>query len=113
MTWHRLLATSHALFGGASFENLRMPAYGGSLFDPARFPFLTATTDHGSLAVTVSDRVMLHVLRSVQIATVQGEARQITFATSTLSRSGTSMRPAWLHLCDHRADLPRRHRNDR
>jgi len=32
------LATSQALYQGASFENLRMPAYGGSLFDPARFP---------------------------------------------------------------------------
>ena len=50
MTWHRLLATGQALFGGASFENLRMPAYGGSLFDPARFPFLIATTAGGLLA---------------------------------------------------------------
>ncbi len=88
MTWHRLLATSQALFGGASFENLRMPAYGGSLFDPVRFPFITATTDHGSLAVTVSDRVMLHVLRSVQIATVQGEARQITFRDVDVEQIG-------------------------
>ena len=50
MTWHRLLATGQALFGGASFENLRMPAYGGSLFDPAWFPFLIATTAGGLLA---------------------------------------------------------------
>ena len=88
MTWHRLLATSHALFGGASFENLRMPAYGGSLFDPERYPFLTVTTNQGSLAVTVSDRVMLHVLRSVQIATVQGEARQITFRDVDVEQIG-------------------------
>jgi len=88
LTWHRLLATSQALFKGASFENLRMPAYGGSLFDPARFPFLTATTDHGTLAVSVSDRVMLHVLRSVQIATVQGEARQITFRDIDVEQIG-------------------------
>ena len=79
--------------GGASFENLRMPAYGGSLFDPDRFPFLTATTEHGTLAVTVSDRVMLHVLRSVQIADVKGEARDASpSATSTSSRSATSTR---------------------
>ena len=57
LTWHRLLATSQALYAGASFENLRMPAYGGSLFDPDRFPFLSATTEHGDLAVSVSDRV--------------------------------------------------------
>jgi hypothetical protein len=88
MTWHRLLATSHALFIGASFENLRMPAYGGSLFDPARFRFLTATTDHGSLAVSVSDRVMLHVLRSVQIANVKGEARRISFRDVDVEQIG-------------------------
>jgi hypothetical protein len=87
-TWHRLLATSQALFRGASFENLRMPAYGGSLFDPARFPFLTSTADHGGLAVIVSDRVMLHVLRSIQVATVQGEARQISFRDVDVEQIG-------------------------
>lgn len=65
LTWHRLLATSNALYHGASFENIRMPAYGGSLFDPSRFPFLTAATDEGTLAVTVSDRVMLQDRKSV------------------------------------------------
>ena len=34
LTWHRLLATCQALYRGASFEDMRMPAYGGSLFDP-------------------------------------------------------------------------------
>lgn len=88
LAWHRLLATSQALFQGASFENLRMPAYGGSLFDPTRFPFLTAKTDHGTLAVSVSDRVMLHVLRSVQVATIQGEARRISFRDVDVEQIG-------------------------
>jgi len=88
LTWHRLLASSQALYQGASFENLRMPAYGGSLFDPGRFPFLTATNEHGGLAVTVSDRVMLHVLRSVQIANVKGEARRISFRDIDVEQIG-------------------------
>ena len=88
LTWHRLLATSQALFSGASFESLRMPAYGGSLFDPARFPFLTATNEQGTLAVTVSDRVMLHVLRSVQIADIKGEARRISFRDIDVEQIG-------------------------
>jgi hypothetical protein len=88
LTWHRLLATSQALYQGASFENLRMPAYGGSLFDPARFPFLTDTTEQGALAVTVSDRVMLHVLRSVQVAQVKGERRQISFRDIDVEQIG-------------------------
>ncbi|MCU6480471.1 Eco57I restriction-modification methylase domain-containing protein [Arthrobacter sp. A2-55] len=88
LTWHRLLATSQALYKGASFENLRMPAYGGSLFDPARFLFLTDTTEQGALAVTVSDRVMLHVLRSVQKAEVKAEARQISFRDIDVEQIG-------------------------
>jgi hypothetical protein len=88
LTWHRLLATSNALYRGASFENLRMPAYGGSLFDPARFPFLTATTEQGTLGITVSDRVMLHALRSVQIADIKGEARRISFRDIDVEQIG-------------------------
>ena len=38
--WSRLLATFRAVHGGVQHENLRLPAYGGSLFDPDRFPFL-------------------------------------------------------------------------
>lgn len=88
LTWHRLLATSQALFRGASFESLRMPAYGGSLFDRERFGFLTEVTEQGPLAVTVSDRVMLHVLRSVQIASIKGEARRISFRDIDVEQIG-------------------------
>ncbi len=89
LTWHRLLATSQALYRGASFESMRMPAYGGSLFDPSRFDFLSAATEHGTLALTVSDRVMLHVLRSVQQAVLKGgEARRISFRDIDVEQIG-------------------------
>ena len=89
MAWHRLLATSQAIYGGATFENLRMPAYGGSLFDPARFPWMSKINDDGTLAVVVSDRVMLHVLRSVQFAKLAGgEARQISFRDIDVEQIG-------------------------
>ncbi|MCB0934640.1 MAG: SAM-dependent DNA methyltransferase, partial [Mycobacterium sp.] len=89
LTWHRLLATSQAIFRGATFESMRMPAYGGSLFDPARFAFLTNTTEQGMLALTVSDRVMLHVLRSVQQAMLRGgEARRISFRDIDVEQIG-------------------------
>jgi hypothetical protein len=38
--WGRLLATFHAVHGGIRHDRLTLPAYGGSLFDPQRFPFL-------------------------------------------------------------------------
>ncbi|MFV2102066.1 Eco57I restriction-modification methylase domain-containing protein [Micromonospora sp. LOL_024] len=89
LTWHRLLATSQALYRGASFEDMRIPAYGGSLFDPARFPFLTATNDNGTLALPISDRVMLHVLRSVQVAQLKGgDARRISFRDIDVEQIG-------------------------
>lgn len=89
LTWHRLLATSQALYRGASFEDMDLQSYGGSLFDPARFPFLTAVDEHGRLAVTVSDRVMLEVLRAVQFARLPGEpARRISFRDIDVEQIG-------------------------
>jgi len=85
--WHRLLAVSDALYFGVNYDEMRMPAYGGSLLDPARFPWLTATDQHG-LKVQVSDRVMLHVLESVQEATVRGEARRISFRDIDVEQIG-------------------------
>lgn len=89
LTWHRLLAISGALARGVAFEDLRLPAYGGSLFDPDRFPFLSATTERGTLRVTVPDRVMLHVLRAVQVARARGqEARRISFRDIDVEQIG-------------------------
>src|SRR5690606_40155049 len=38
--WSRLLAVFRAVYGGMEHESLRLPALGGSLFDPNRAPFL-------------------------------------------------------------------------
>ena len=89
LTWHRLLATSRALHGGVNTEDMRIPAYGGSLFDPERFPFLTARDASGTLLLTVSDRVMLHVLRSLQTARLKGqEARCLSFRDIDVEQIG-------------------------
>jgi methylase of polypeptide subunit release factors len=89
LTWHRLLATSQALYRGASFEDIRLPSYGGSLFDPVRFAFLTARDSYDTLAVTVTDRVMLEVLRAAQIAELRGEpARRISFRDIDVEQIG-------------------------
>ncbi|GAB3153300.1 hypothetical protein GCM10027290_45820 [Micromonospora sonneratiae] len=89
LAWHRLLATSQALFHGSSFEDIRLPSYGGSLFDPSRFPFLTARNERGTLAITVSDRVMLEVLNAVQVAKLKGQpARRISFRDIDVEQIG-------------------------
>lgn len=86
-TWHRLLAVSDALHGGVNYDEMRMPAYGGSLLDPNRFPWLSATDDKG-LRIKVRDRVMLHVLRSVQYANIGKEARRISFRDIDVEQIG-------------------------
>ncbi|GLX98731.1 DNA methyltransferase [Herbidospora sp. NBRC 101105] len=89
LTWHRLLATSQALYNGASFEDLRLPSYGGSLFDPDRYPFLIKLTEQGQLAITVSDRVTLEGLRAVQVAQLKGQpARRISFRDIDVEQIG-------------------------
>lgn len=91
-TWHRLLATSKALYGGVTSEEIRLPAYGGSLFDPERFPFLTSIDDRGALTVAVSDRVMLEVLRAVQYAVIgtgkSAERRRVSFRDIDVEQIG-------------------------
>lgn len=89
LTWHRLLAASQALYAGATFEDMRLPAYGGSLFESARFPFLLARREQGTLKVVVSDRVMLEVLRAVQEAQLKGQpARRISFRDIDVEQIG-------------------------
>ena len=38
--WPRLLAAFRAVYGGLRHDDVHIPAYGGNLFNPDRFPFL-------------------------------------------------------------------------
>ena len=38
--WPRLLAAFRAVYGGLQHDDVHIPAYGGNLFNPDRFPFL-------------------------------------------------------------------------
>ncbi|MFM9580406.1 Eco57I restriction-modification methylase domain-containing protein [Streptomyces caniscabiei] len=53
-TWSRLLAVFAAIHGGCTHDRLWIPAYGGSLFDPTRFPWL--------VDAKVTDRVVYEIL---------------------------------------------------
>ncbi|WP_327724508.1 Eco57I restriction-modification methylase domain-containing protein [Streptomyces europaeiscabiei] len=53
-TWSRLLAVFAAIHGGCTHDRLWIPAYGGSLFDPSRFPWL--------VDAKVTDRVVYEIL---------------------------------------------------
>lgn len=64
--WGRLLATSRAVHGGSRHDALRLPAYGGSLFAPRRFPWLEQ--------LRVDDRTMLRVLDRLLMLRREGRA---------------------------------------
>jgi hypothetical protein len=66
--WARLLATFRAVHTGVNHQDLLMPAYGGSLFNPDRYPFLEGRGMGTNWAATqaqplaVNNRVALHLL---------------------------------------------------
>lgn len=70
--WSRLLAIFRAVFGGIEHEDLRLPALGGSLFDPDRFPFLEGRakgsnwrTD-AAKPLPIDNRTVLLLLEAIQ-----------------------------------------------
>jgi hypothetical protein len=74
--WCRLLTTFRAVYGGIDHECQRLPAYGGRLFDPDRFPFLEGRSTNTSWITTVADplpinnRTVLHLLEALQLLEV-------------------------------------------
>jgi len=104
--WCRLLATFRAVYSGIQHDRLRLPAYGGSLFDPERFPFLegrrdsaTENTESAEKSVNeesplpISNRTVLHLLEALQILRmpVPGggkEPRRLSFRSLDVEQIG-------------------------
>jgi hypothetical protein len=95
--WSRLLATFRLVYGGIEHLDLRLPAYGGHLFDPDRFPFLegrapgTSWLDTPAEPLLIDNRTVLHLLRALQF--LQGgngrrEARRQSFRTLDIEQIG-------------------------
>jgi hypothetical protein len=92
--WHRLLATFRMVHAGVAHENLRLPAYGGSLFDPDRFSFLEGRqpdepwqADPGR-PLPVDDRTVLAILHAVQVLKFRQEARRLSFRALDVEQIG-------------------------
>jgi hypothetical protein len=104
--WPRLLATFRAIHGGVEHSRVRMPGYGGGLFDPARYPFLEGA--HGPLP-RISNRHVLHILDALQTLDVEvpggRERRPLSFRALGVEQIGH----VYEGLLDHtaiRADAP-------
>lgn len=96
--WARLLATFRAVHGGIQHQDLLMQAYGGSLFDPDRYPFLEGRAagsnwrSQSAEPLPVNNRVVLHLLNSLQrLRTKTGgaaETRRVSFRALGVEQIG-------------------------
>ncbi|WP_144118319.1 Eco57I restriction-modification methylase domain-containing protein [Catellatospora sichuanensis] len=81
--WHRLLALFNAVYHGIEHPRLTLHAHDGSLFDPNTYPWLPLSID---------DRTVLHMLRSVQYVQIgtgkSKERRQLSFAALDVEQIG-------------------------
>src|SRR5882762_7954871 len=71
--WSRLLSIFRAVFGGVDHEAMRLPALGGSLFNPDRFPFLEGRKKGSrwkidpATPLPIDNRTVLYLLDAVQL----------------------------------------------
>ena len=88
--WSRLLAIFRAVFGGIEHENLRLPALGGSLFDPDRFPFLEGRSKGSSWRIDdskplpIDNRTVLLLLEAIQ----QYQGRTLSYRALDVEQIG-------------------------
>ena len=88
--WSRLLAIFRAVFGGIEHENLRLPALGGSLFDPDRFPFLEGRAKGSSWRTDIAkplpidNRTVLLLLEAIQ----QFQGRTLSYRALDVEQIG-------------------------
>jgi hypothetical protein len=96
--WHRVLATSRAVHAGIAHDRLRLPAYGGGLFDPDRFPFLEGRRTgepwptSPARPIPVDDLTLREILTAVQTITTRAggvtENRRLSFRALDVEQIG-------------------------
>jgi len=88
--WSRLLAVFRAVYVGIEHENLRLPALGGSLFDPDRFPFLEGRVKGSdwrtetAKPLPIDNRTVLLLLEAIQ----QFQGRTLSYRALDVEQIG-------------------------
>ncbi len=88
--WSRLLSVFRAIYSGIEHENMRLPALGGSLFDPDRFQFLEGRAKgsswHKDLAkpLPIDNRTVLLLLEAIQ----QYQGRALSYRALDVEQIG-------------------------
>ena len=78
--WNRLLAVFRAVYDGVVHPGMRIPAFGGSLFDPKKYPFLETCA--------IDNRTVLLLLESLQVLKQRGGAVQLSFRSLDVEQIG-------------------------
>jgi hypothetical protein len=96
--WCRLLATFRAVHDGIHHDRLNLQAYGGSLFNPNRYPFLegrlSPAHDNEGEGLPISNRTVLHLLEALQVLRIKvpgggpAEARRLSFRSLDVEQIG-------------------------
>ena len=98
--WPRLLAAFRAVYGGLQHDDVHIPPYGDSLFNPDRFPFLegrklgTSWRDSEANPLPVNNRTVLHLLEALQLLQIKvpgggpAEARRLSFRALDIEQIG-------------------------
>jgi len=83
--WSRLLAIWRAVFAGVEHGDMRLAPYGGSLFDPDRYPFLEGRLRQSDWKkddadpLPIDNRTVLHLLNALQTLDEGGHRRKLSF----------------------------------
>ena len=92
--WARLLAIFRFIYSGVEHETLRMPALGGSLFDPDRFSFLegrakgTSWKDIPAQPLPIDNRTVLLLLEALQVLEQSGGALLLSYKALDVEQIG-------------------------
>jgi hypothetical protein len=108
--WYRLLATFRALYAGLSHDRLRLPPYGGRLFDPDRYPFLEGRGPEESWLeidgkpLPIDDLTVKAILDAIQTLPIREsgskERRRLSFRSLDVEQIGH----VYEGLLDHGAE---------
>lgn len=88
--WVRFLALCRVIHQGVSHPNLRMPALGGSIFDPDRYPFLEGRSDANAQGrpLPIDNRTFLYLLEALQLVEHSAGAEIVSYGSLDVEQIG-------------------------
>jgi len=92
--WPRLLALFRAIYAGVESESMRIPALGGSIFDPDRYPFLegrphnTSWREMNPQPLPIDNQTVLLLLNSLQVLEQPGGAVHLSYRALDVEQIG-------------------------